>query len=275
MTITQRSGAADPRQVRRPLHTGPTRIAIVEDDPLSRTLLSHMVSLLGHVPIEPASPSAAIDAAASGEIDLMLLDLNLDQDDGFAILERIRALELRPDAIRLPVIAVTGYVAEQDRTRCLDAGFDRHLGKPVRIEALRDAIEACGLPPRDAEQDRSGMNDAARVVETARRLRETQPGDFSLGPTVLEKFAMRSVRWIEHLQEAARGNDRQQLFDAVEAVRAGADFMGALRLAQLTTDLLSACAQSDTATMQQLLRSISAEHEAILALLLAPPVQSR
>ena len=73
-------------------------------------------------------------------IDLILMDVNMPVMDGFEAVKRIREWEAASGAPRRPVIALTADAFEEDRERCLAAGMDDHLSKPVGLKALRDAL---------------------------------------------------------------------------------------------------------------------------------------
>jgi CheY-like chemotaxis protein len=88
---------------------------------------------------------AGLRAAVAGEHDVALVDIGLPDIDGYEVAQRLRA---SPEGRRLSLIAITGYGKEEDRSRALAAGFDRHMTKPVGMEALEEAIESVGSPLR-------------------------------------------------------------------------------------------------------------------------------
>lgn len=251
----------------------PPRVGVVEDDPLSRSLLTHLVALLGYTAVEPPNPAAAIQAALNGEVDVLLLDLDLAEDDGFQIVNRLRALEAAHSGRRIPVIAVTGYVTAADRARCLAAGFDRHIGKPVNVADLREAIATTlTAQPQPAVRISSG-NDAERVAELARRLREQQSGERVLGPTALEQFAMRSSHQVDQLRAALDAGELAALDHAAQVIGTDAETMGAKRLRKLAAALSAAARLGDHDEVAQCVARIEAEHAAILRLLLSRPAE--
>ena len=111
----------------------PSRILVVEDDEKSRRLL---VDVLGHHGYE-------VTAVESGELglerstfrlpDAVLLDIQLPGISGFEVLWRLRQLE---GGSRVPILAVTASVMDNDRRRIMDAGFDAYVPKPVNIREL-------------------------------------------------------------------------------------------------------------------------------------------
>jgi CheY-like chemotaxis protein len=249
------------------------RLLVVDDDPLSSSLQAHLALLLGHAATVENDPERAVELALSGEFDAMLLDLGMPQVDGFEALRRLREREAAAERAPLPVIAVTGYASEADRLRCLMAGFNEHVSKPVQASTLGasiaralaphgpDGADAAGdaPPPRDC--------DAERLRATVRRLGDVKPDDRSFAPTVTESFALRSAQLIESLRAAIDARDGEQGSRAAYALRASAEFLGALRLASMSGELDAACGAAHWEAARDLLAAIDREHQAVLTLL--------
>jgi two-component system, sensor histidine kinase len=130
------------------------RILVVEDNPINAYVVKIMLEELG-ASVELAQDGAAgVEAAHRRAPDLILMDCQMPLMDGFEATRLIRAAERRSGARRLPIIAFTANALEEDRRRCLDAGMDDHMAKPVRMEALRATIErwlpGTSLPSRGA-----------------------------------------------------------------------------------------------------------------------------
>ena len=245
------------------------RLLVVDDDPLSTGFLSHLSALLGHACTVELRPERALEAAASGDFDVALLDLEMPQMDGFELLRRLRENEQRAGRPPLPVIAVTGYIAESDRLRCLMAGFNEHLGKPIHVGALGAALHTIaarqGQSPPAAEP-----SDAQRLRDTVQRLSNMKPGERDFAPSVIETFALRSAQLIEALQEALRVADGGAWHNAANALAASAEFLGATRLARMSRELAGLDVAASHA-LEQRLHAIESEHQAVLTVLFARP----
>lgn len=246
------------------------RVLVVDDDPLSSTLQAHLASLLGYTVAIEEDGARAVERALAGECDAMLLDLGMPKLDGFEVLRRLREREARENRTPLPVIAVTGYAAETDRLRCLMAGFNEHLSKPVQATTLGAAIARALAPRGGGTGEASGMaleSDAERLRATVRRLSGVKPGDRQFAPTVTESFALRSAQLIETLQLALQSADAEQAQRAARALRSSAEFLGALRLAQMGAELEGLAADGQWERVAELLCAIEHEHHAVLTLL--------
>lgn len=242
-------------------------ILVVDDDPISRSLQARLLGLLGHRARVVDRPSDALDLALSNDFDAMLLDLEMPEIDGFALLAALRDKEARLGRQPLPVIAVTGYAAAVDRMRCLMAGFNDYMPKPLDVNALEAGL-ARNLPQR--HEASATDSDALRVEAAARRLAQAKPGDASFGPTLLEAFAMRSGQLIEEISRAQAAQDLTALKHAVQSLRSSADFMGATGLATLCDQLQAAVADYSSACTAALVRSLTEEHQSVLTVLLRP-----
>jgi CheY-like chemotaxis protein/HPt (histidine-containing phosphotransfer) domain-containing protein len=246
------------------------RVLVVDDDPLSSSLQAHLALLLGHTATIEHDAERAVELALSGDFDLMLLDLGMPKVDGFEALRRLREHEKHDEKIPLPVIAVTGYSSESDRLSCLMAGFNEHLSKPVQAASLASAIErALGTrsPPRQDAERRVQESDAQRLRATVRRLSSVKPGDRQFAPTVTESFALRSAQLIETLNRAVETRDAAEAARAARALKASAEFLGALRLAQMSAELDRLAADDAWPAAAELLRAVGHEHQAVLTLL--------
>lgn len=127
--------APAPRQT--PSEQRPLRILLVEDHDDNREMLRTLLMLSGHQVETAADGHAALDALRQRP-DLALIDIGLPGIDGLTLARIVRS---DPDLSDLTLIAVTGYARPEDRAESLDAGFDDHLPKPVRIDDLKRLLD--------------------------------------------------------------------------------------------------------------------------------------
>lgn len=124
--------------------TGPVahggRVLLVDDAPANRELLTIILTTLG-LEVETASNGVeAVAAVRRGGFDLVLMDVHMPQMDGLAATRLIR--QEADEALRtVPVLALTANVLEDQIARCLEAGMDGHLAKPIQVADLAAALE--------------------------------------------------------------------------------------------------------------------------------------
>src|SRR5579864_4783164 len=116
----------------------PLNILCIEDNPYGRVVLNAVLRELGHRADFAGSGEAALEAAARGDHDIVLMDIALSGIDGFEATRRIRALP--GAASRVPVIGISGHSERADTDAALAAGMDAYLTKPVSPHALADAL---------------------------------------------------------------------------------------------------------------------------------------
>jgi CheY-like chemotaxis protein len=121
-------------------------ILLVDDDAVSRQVLSEMLAFRGAEVRAVPSASAALAAIGERVPDVVLCDIVMPDEDGYSLIRRIRSLPADQGG-RVPAVAVTALATRADRKRALAAGFQLHLAKPAPIAALCDAIRrARGRP---------------------------------------------------------------------------------------------------------------------------------
>jgi CheY-like chemotaxis protein len=115
------------------------RILVAEDNRVNQVVVSRMLERDGHTVAIAADGQQAVEMCSSGAFDLVLMDVHMPVLDGFQATARIRERE-RAKGIRMPLIALTANAMNGDRERCLGAGMDGYLSKPVSRDELLDAI---------------------------------------------------------------------------------------------------------------------------------------
>ena len=117
-------------------------ILLAEDNAVNRTLALALLGKLGHRTTLAEDGAAAIDAFELGRFDLILMDIMMPGVDGLTAIARIREIEARASASPTPIIALTAHAMQGDRERFLAQGADGYVAKPIRLDALKSAIEA-------------------------------------------------------------------------------------------------------------------------------------
>ena len=111
------------------------RILVVEDNPKNLKLVRDVLTYAGFEVIEATSGEDGVRLAQEMVPDLILMDLQLPGIDGAEALRQIRLSEKQ-----VPVVAVTAFAMNNDRTRAFDAGFDGYVEKPISVRALPQQV---------------------------------------------------------------------------------------------------------------------------------------
>ena len=122
-------------------------VLFVEDDPMNRRVVKDMLDVAGATMVEAEDGPAGLALIGEQDFAIVLVDLRMPGMDGMTVIEQIR--NRGDDKARVPIIVVTADTAPDLRERCLAAGADDLLFKPVAMDALFDAMGR--ILARDAE----------------------------------------------------------------------------------------------------------------------------
>jgi len=131
----------------------PLRVLVAEDNKVNQVIVERMLGKAGHTAAIVDNGREALRALKDQEFDLMLCDMQMPEMDGFAAMTQIRANELSSGR-HLPIIALTAHSMKGDEERCLAAGADRYISKPIDIRRLLSEIDS--LVNLHAEVTRTG-----------------------------------------------------------------------------------------------------------------------
>ncbi|MDF3980425.1 transporter substrate-binding domain-containing protein [Luteibacter sp. PPL201] len=168
----------------------PTRsldIVVAEDHPINRELVVAQLERLGHRHRVVASGEEALELVIRGPADVLLTDLHMPGLDGYGL---TRALRARGACV--PIVAMTANAMAGERERCLDAGMDGFLAKPVRLDALRIALST-GTLGEDLPWDTGLLEDTF--------------GDLAIVPSLVRRFAESTREDMARLRSANTPGD--------------------------------------------------------------------
>jgi two-component system cell cycle response regulator DivK len=113
-------------------------ILYVEDDFNNRTLVRRVLEAEGYQLVDAANAGQAMKCLKEHKIDLILMDINMPEMDGYALTTRIKSV---PEYAKIPIVAMTANVMRGDRERSLEAGCDGYIQKPIDIDLLTQQVE--------------------------------------------------------------------------------------------------------------------------------------
>ena len=117
------------------------RILLAEDNMVNQRLTVKLLTKMGYQVEVAGNGKEAVAAFERETFDLILMDVQMPEMDGFEATALIREKEKKTGG-HIPIIAMTAHAMKGDRERCLDAGMDEYVSKPIRPQAVVDAIEA-------------------------------------------------------------------------------------------------------------------------------------
>ena len=226
------------------------RLLLVEDTPVNREVATGMLDVLGYSVHAVENGRLALEAVAREQFDLILMDCQMPEMDGFTATAAIRQQERQSGGgHRIPVIALTANAMDGDRTRCLAAGMDDYLAKPFTAAQLRtilthwltppvaDATTASmptqTAPPRESTDESPQPTANPEIDKTAwEAIRSLQrPGRPDILAKVLTTYLNDSRILVEEMRAAVEARDPGTLAKAAHRLKSSSAQLGVLATA--------------------------------------------
>jgi len=219
-------------------------ILVAEDNPVNQMVAARMLERAGHRVTLAANGEEALEAIDRRHFDLVLMDVQMPVMGGIEATQAIRAREARRSWVAqgewtpVPIIAMTAHAMEGDRERCLDAGMDDYVSKPVHPQALFSAIERvcrhCADALRAGDEcdgpELSGYGDAqCRRIVCLDQTRAMFDGDEAVVQQLLAVFLRDAGRTVSELQQAAAELDFVRLGELAHALKGSLGLLAADR----------------------------------------------
>lgn len=227
----------------------PLKILVVDDVAVNRLLSQKLLDRLGYQADAVASGTEAVNAVQSSAYDVLFMDIEMPDMTGYAATGIIRGL---PPAIQQPwIIAMTAHVGSEDRQRCLDAGMDHFLTKPIMQAQLIDALEHYRprCTPRMGGNEGGAMTSQFPAIpaggaadpidaETWQELSDALGDDAQVMLTeLIDLYLQDALRQVSSIVMAHQFKDAQGMIAAAHSLRSPSASLGANRLASLCADV--------------------------------------
>jgi signal transduction histidine kinase/DNA-binding response OmpR family regulator/HPt (histidine-containing phosphotransfer) domain-containing protein len=240
------------------------RILLVDDYPTNRQVAMNMLTLSGYAVDVAENGRQAVDAFVAGQYGLVFMDVQMPVLDGFEATRIIREQETAEGRSRTPIIAMTANVMDDDRAKCLAAGMDDFIAKPVTRQALLSMIAAwtvgsVGVP------DVSGVRDASvasgdTFMDFDRALDEFM-GDRVVLLNVLSGFRDQGLKQIPALRTAVDKGMTKVVADEAHKIKGGAANLAMDRLAGTASRLEKAARAGDLVDAPALIDVLAGEFD--------------
>jgi PAS domain S-box-containing protein len=207
------------------------RILVVEDNEFNQELALSLLKKRGHSAVLAGNGEAALAAWEREPFDLILMDVQMPEMDGFAVTEAIRAKE-RATNTHVPIVALTAHAMKGDRERCLAAGMDAYASKPIRAAELFEVItrllssDVAGAKETPVPDEPPG---AVFDLDTALA---TVGGDREVLPQMVQWFLDRCPKVLEEIRDSVLRGDGAALERAAHKIKSTVGSFGAQRCYQ-------------------------------------------
>ena len=244
------------------------RVLLAEDNPVNQEVAATMLRRRGHEVDVAANGREAVEAARRGHYDVILMDIQMPELDGFGATHEIRALA---GGAALPIIALTAHALAGERERCLAEGMSGYLSKPFRPHDLFAVVEGWA-PPGDGglatTVPAAGSGPPVDLEGFRRMMREAGAEDAV--PAVLDTFVASAGPCLVALEAAVAAGDARQIERAAHAFKSAAASIGARGLAGRLQEMEDAGDRGAPDGARTLFALAQAEAEAVLAYLQTP-----
>ena len=220
------------------------RVLLVEDSPVNQRLVQMQLGQRGHEVLVAGDGQRALELLASQSFDVVLMDVQLPGDlDGLEVTRRWRTREAQERRRRVRIVATTAFALRGDEERCLEAGMDDYLSKPISYERLCEAVEAAPrLPAHDQPPDQAPAEGGAASPSAAPELDWAGAlAQVGQRPELLsELLSVARDEWpqlLDRLREGAAAQDAERVVRAAHSLKSSTAILGGRRASQLAGQL--------------------------------------
>jgi two-component system sensor histidine kinase/response regulator len=201
------------------------RILLAEDSAVNQKLAVSLLKQAGHDVVVVNNGLEAVGAVEREQFDLVLMDVQMPEMDGFDATKQIRQRE-HVTGRHVPIIAVTAHAMKGDRERCLSAGMDSYISKPIRAAELHQRIEEMASSNGGKSPDRAAPATADEEWDWSTALATVQ-GSEELLREIIEAFLEESPRQVVAMHTALAGSDTALLRRAAHTIKGAVRYFGA------------------------------------------------
>lgn len=218
-----------------------TLVLLVDDHPTNRMLLMRQANALGYAAESAEDGGQAWDKWKSGRFSLVITDCNMPEMDGYELVQNIRRCESTNHRKRTPVIACTANALRGEAQKCINAGMDDYLTKPVALPELSEKLDRW-LPIAQESADMLASSDSA-INQSV--LAKNSGGDKDLQRDILLNFRQANDEDVAALMKAVAMSDMPQLRRAAHRMVGASRMIGGLWFANVCERLEHASRSSN------------------------------
>ncbi|MDZ4700672.1 MAG: response regulator [Rhodothermales bacterium] len=213
-------------------------ILLAEDNPVNQKVALRMLSRMGHEADVAQNGREAIEALEKKPYDVILMDMQMPEMDG---LEASRLIvEVYPEELRPFIIALTANAMQGDRERCIAAGMNDYISKPIRIEDLKEAFAR--VPVREMGNGTSANSDpeaANAAIDHAvlQELLEMLGNDFSFASGLIGDFLVDGDELVNNVRASLETGDVEEFMRASHTLKSSAATFGAMTTSRLCKEI--------------------------------------
>jgi signal transduction histidine kinase/CheY-like chemotaxis protein len=198
------------------------RILVAEDNAVNQAVILRVLEKMDHTAVLAENGKEALALASTEKFDLVFMDVQMPEMDGMAATAAIRKNESKNGTARLPIFAMTAHAMKGDRERCLEAGMDGYITKPVRFSDIEQTLSGVARTP--IAPDKPAAPTASwDKTEALDRI----GGDEELLEELCQIFLEESPKLLQKLQQAVATGDSDGVMRAAHSLKGESSYLGA------------------------------------------------
>ena len=240
-------------------------VLLAEDNSVNQTLVKGLLTKFGHGIEVAQNGLEAVEKWHAGRYDLILMDVDMPVLNGYAATEQIRQSEQSNPEQHIPIIGLTAHVVEGTREKCLAAGMDGYLSKPINIEALWRELNKLGQAIRTDEPPAPTINYALAVADF-NKTRRNVDDDRAIFEKIVELFLTENPLHIQKIKQAATQNSTDQIRTSSHTLRGMLGIFAAEKSMKIAKEIEQQAGKSDVSNLaDELVIAVAELEEALRA----------
>lgn len=250
---------ARPASTARPMIT--LQVLVVDDNAVNRAVATGILAKDGHAVAQATNGREAVELTRRQRYDAILMDVQMPELDGLEATARIRQNEARLGR-HTPIIAMTARAGSDDRERCLAAGMDDYISKPVSSEKVRAAVDRlCGLVTSSAAPNAPARGSGFSVAQLLAQFE----GDEKLLARVAELFLEGTPELLARLEREYAASDAAAVSRSAHTLRGSLSNISAAQAAQVAAEIEECAGKEQLAGLGERIAELKYEIDPILA----------
>jgi len=234
-------------------------ILVAEDNPVNQAVIIRALQKMGHSVTLAQNGKEALTLATRDRFELAFMDVQMPEMDGLSATGAIRTRELGTGR-HLPIFAMTAHAMKGDRERCLAAGMDGYITKPVRFSDIEQALaQVQGLRSQGAVVSRVSEPASSNLSWNRQQALDRIGGDEELLRDLCEIFLSACPRLLDDLRHAVRTGDLEAVMRAAHSLKGEASYLGAGNAAQAARQLEEVARQKDLTGAEKVFTTLERE----------------
>ena len=221
------------------------RILLAEDNVVNRQLAARLLEKRGYTVVIAMNGIEALAAVEREEVDMVLMDVQMPEMDGLEAIRVIRSNE-KISKRHLPIISLTAHVMKGDREKCIEAGADDYIPKPIQPASLFAAMERLCTPRRDDNKAHVAPPAIAGSLNTAELLERVQ-GDRELLAEIVQLFDSGLPATLQGLRQSIAREDAMEIARTAHALKGSVGNFGRGAALRAVEEMENSAKESDMA----------------------------